>query len=189
MARKVRTTKKAGAPSSWRGIHQWFFIVVALIMGYLLSFFFDYSSLSEWVRHVKFRLDGRKVAGLHAPVTPVLPKPRFEFYTLLNHDASTTKKTSTVQEKPDVFIQARAQRQSTYLVQLAAFKQRDEADRLKAELILKGFQVSVSPSTQRDVIWYRVMVGPYSSMMDAEHAKDRLARSSRLTGIIRQLGV
>ena len=188
MVKKVRSTKKAGPTSSWQGMHQWVFIVVALIMGYFLSVFFDYLSLSEWVSQVQFKLAGGKVAGLHAPVTPVLPKPRFEFYTLLNHDATAAKTPPLVQDKPDVLLQ-RTQRQSAYLVQLAAFKQRDEADRVKAELILKGFQVNVSPSIQRDVIWYRVMVGPYSSMMDAEHAKNGLARSLRLTGIIRKVGV
>jgi len=188
MVKKVRTTKKAGPSSSWRGVHQWVFIVAALIVGYFLSVFFEYSSRSEWASYVQFKLIGDKVAGLHAPVTPVLPKPRFEFYTLLNHDAAIAKTTSMVRDKPDTFLQP-AQHQPAYLVQLAAFKQRDEADRVKAELILKGFQVNVSPSIQRDVIWYRVIVGPYSSMMDAEHAKNGLARSLRLTGIIRKVGV
>ena len=94
-----------------------------------------------------------------------------------------------MQDKPDAFLQAPGLSRAVYLVQLAAFKQRHEADRVKAELILKGFQVNVSESIQRDVVWYRVMVGPYSSMMDAEHAKKGLARSSRLTGIIRKVGV
>ncbi len=73
----------------------------------------------------------------------------------------------------------------TYLVQVAAFKARQDAEHMKGMLILKGFNVNVVPiSHQTKGIWYRVIVGPYANRALAQRAQESLARNERLRGMI-----
>ncbi len=73
----------------------------------------------------------------------------------------------------------------TYMVQVAAFKARQDAEHMKGMLILKGFNVTVVPiSHQTKGIWYRVIVGPYANRALAQKAQQTLARNERLRGMV-----
>lgn len=72
-----------------------------------------------------------------------------------------------------------------YLIQVAAFKVRQDAEHMKGMLILKGFSVSVVPIThQAKGVWYRVVVGPYANRVLAQRAQETLARNERLRGMV-----
>lgn len=73
----------------------------------------------------------------------------------------------------------------TYLVQVASFKARQDAEHMKGNLILKGFNVNVVPINHASKgNWFRVMVGPYSNRALAQKAQMDLARRERLRGMI-----
>jgi cell division protein FtsN len=73
----------------------------------------------------------------------------------------------------------------TYMVQVAAFKVRQDAEHMKGMLILKGFSANVVPvSHQTRGIWYRVVVGPYINRALAQKAQETLARNERLRGMV-----
>lgn len=72
-----------------------------------------------------------------------------------------------------------------YLVQVAAFKARSDAERMKGLLTLKGFDVSVVPvTTPTKGTWFRVVIGPYANRALAQRAQVNLARTERLKGMI-----
>lgn len=48
-----------------------------------------------------------------------------------------------------------------YLLQAGSFRQRADAERLRASLLLDGLQVSVSEANLSSGRWFRVYVGPY----------------------------
>lgn len=89
---------------------------------------------------------------------------------------------------PPVNTTAPAARQA-YLVQLAAFNRREDAERLKALLALRGFNASISTVAQQRVNWFRVAIGPFHSLPEAEKAQANVARSERIKGIIRKFEV
>ena len=76
----------------------------------------------------------------------------------------------------------------SFLIQIASFKNRQDAEKLKASLILKGFDVNVSMATQQQVNWYRVIVCPFSSRNEAQKTQSILARNERINGMIRKVG-
>lgn len=75
-----------------------------------------------------------------------------------------------------------------YLVQVASFKMRQDAEHMKGMLILKGFNVNVVPVSQARGNWFRVVVGPYSNRGLAEKAQVSLARNERLKGMVTSAG-
>lgn len=91
--------------------------------------------------------------------------PQFDFYTILpekNADEKTVaKKASSKSES------------QKYLLQVASVKSAEDASRLKAQLNLLGFSVSVSQPIAGSS-WYRVNVGPFKSQVEAEKQQKRL---------------
>lgn len=71
-----------------------------------------------------------------------------------------------------------------FLVQVAAFKARQDAEHMKGLLILKGYNVSVVPVTNNRGNWFRVVVGPYSNRISAQKAQMTLAKTERLRGMV-----
>ncbi len=71
-----------------------------------------------------------------------------------------------------------------FMVQVAAFKVRQDAEHMKGLLILKGFNVNVVPVTNAQGNWFRVVVGPYSNKTLAQQAQITLAKNERLRGMV-----
>lgn len=219
--RRRQTRQKSSMPK------QLFWLLASFLSGYLAATVFDFTSLSSWVNaNILAKHKGTKPGAEVAVKEPELPKPKFEFYTLLAKDRSTPvapaqPKPATVaqQVKPQAPQQpvavaqqaavpaatspqqaanavvvteskpvavANSSRES-YLIQIAAFKNRSDAEHLKASLTLKGFDVSVAATVQQQVSWYRVIVGPFGSRAAAEKAQLNLAQNERIKGMIRKM--
>lgn len=72
-----------------------------------------------------------------------------------------------------------------FLVQVASFKARQDAEHMKGSLILKGFGAYIIPvSHPVKGNWFRVVVGPYSNRGLAQQAQVTLAKNERLNGMI-----
>lgn len=96
------------------------------------------------------------VAG--EPEPKPVPKPRFDFYTLL------PERKIEVDVDPAEVTQTRASSESeTYLLQAGSFRQREDADRRRAELLLLGLEPSVEETNGDNGQWFRVYVGPFNS--------------------------
>ncbi|KTD02669.1 Sporulation domain-containing protein [Legionella geestiana] len=74
----------------------------------------------------------------------------------------------------------------TYVVQLAAFRNRQDAERLKASLTLRGMQASVTGVTQQNVTWFRVVIGPYASRDLAMRAQNAAFQTEKVRGMVRR---
>jgi cell division protein FtsN len=75
----------------------------------------------------------------------------------------------------------------SFLLQVAAFKTKPEADRMKATLILKGYNANLTAIYQQNTTWYRVIIGPFANRQLAQKAQITIARSERVTGMIRKV--
>lgn len=84
--------------------------------------------------------------------------------------------------KPVTTLPSRA----NYIVQVASFKARNDAEHMKGLLILKGFEVSVMPvTTPNQGNWFRVVIGPYPNRALAQKAQIILSKTERLNGMVR----
>ncbi len=140
-----------------------------------------------------------------------LPKPKFEFYTRLpkgdisqqhepmphntagisqqhtpmphNKAKKSLQNNVHVKHKPPSEIRMQAQH---YLIQVGAFKKVTDADKLRAELIIQGHSASVSQFKNTTTTWYRVEIGPFSSLTYAKKQQQAL-ESSHYNGLIKKI--
>lgn len=193
-------------------------MLLFFLLGYLTATVFDYESLSHWFSKTlknAYQDDKQPPTIAAAPKPKELPKPKFEFYTLLSNDnkhlttASNYAPRAPAPNKPVVVpdkalinpLQETLSNQSSslalnkepiirksgYLIQVAAFNKRQDAEKLKASLVLRGFDVSISNIAQRNITWYRVVIGPFNSRGDAEKAQINVAQNDHIKGMIRKI--
>lgn len=94
-----------------------------------------------------------------------------------------------VTDQPDVMpvqLAKTVQSAEHYTVQLAAFNNRVDAEKMKAALALKGFSVNIAVVEQNHIQWFRVNLGPFSNRGDAEEAQHAMAKRERISGMIRK---
>ena len=127
------------------------------------------------------------------PNTP--PKPVFDFYNMLPKQTIATPPapapitaiaqqpnpvTTTITPAPAAPIAAAnpisntstpTAPASSYLIQVGAYRNKDQARSMQARLLLLGLHPSISPA---DSGWYRVNLGPYNSVSTASNIRHKL---------------
>ena len=96
------------------------------------------------------------------------PKPQFHFFNLLPEQKI---------ELPDVKPLSHKRKMipiNQYLLQAGSFKNIEDADRRRAELILLGMDTAVSDTKGSNGRWYRVQVGPFETRSKLAKARSTL---------------
>ena len=109
-------------------------------------------------------------------------KPQFDFYSMLPQMDVPSKTITTnnketkspVQQKTDNLQTAKSPQKTFFILQAASFIQNNEAERMKAQLLLAGFDANIQVFLKDNKKWYRVMVGPFSDANDAHKEQKRL---------------
>jgi cell division protein FtsN len=101
------------------------------------------------------------------------PKPRFDFYKLLQESEQIVPATETVNdidkapEHPASNIE--------YILQVGSFPTSADADKLRAQLILLNLDAHIEPvEIHKGEIWHRVVVGPFDSQEKLASARSSL---------------
>jgi cell division protein FtsN len=119
-------------------------------------------------------------------------RPRFEFYQILPGEKEVTEK--DLRALPPVAATRPGSSPSSpkphsgdiYWLQAGAFSEEREADNLKAKIALTGLEAHVRPVTIPDKgTLYRVRLGPYQSLDDANRTKTTLSQNGVGAAIIR----
>ncbi|MFT6274822.1 MAG: hypothetical protein ACJAZ0_000911 [Halioglobus sp.] len=166
-ARRPRTTakKKSGSPKkSGSVISGWQWFGAGLLTGIFFSFIVYLGSLPP---DIQAGITTAQESTATAQKEP--PKPRFDFYTLL------PEQTMDVEIDPAEVVTARASKTSEFfLLQAGSFKQKEDADRRRAQLLLLGLEPNIEETNGDNGRWYRVYLGPFQS-------KSRLSKARSLT--------
>lgn len=128
----------------------------------------------------------------NTPTTTVTAAASVSPATQKNVSASISNTTPSVTPaekqnvaKAPVQSNASSTEKGKFLVQVASFKARKDAEQMKGSLILKGFGAYIIPvSHPVKGNWFRVVVGPYSNRALAQQAQVTLARNERLNGMV-----
>lgn len=110
-----------------------------------------------------------------APKTQVpeksVPKPRFDFYKLL-------EEREMIVETPDetrLMLQKQDTDKVEYLLQVGSFKKSEDADSVRAKLILLNMDAKVEKVTVKSgETWHRVIVGPFTNTSSMASARSTL---------------
>ena len=65
----------------------------------------------------------------------------------------------------------------SYYLQVGAFREVKEADRMRAKLAFLGFEAAIFKKNQKGNLFYRVRLGPFSSSEELNNVKQRLSDS------------
>ncbi|MWV12358.1 SPOR domain-containing protein [Pseudomonas sp. R-28-1W-6] len=138
---------------------------------------------------------------------PEAPKPKYDFYTLLPEsevivppealptekqaaeskpvtpeeaakiDAARAEALLNGQTPPPPPVVAKTPATTQFFLQAGSFRKQDDADKVRAQIILLGQNVQVESGTVREETWYRVLVGPYANREQLASAQKQLAGS------------
>ena len=116
---------------------------------------------------------------------PAVPKPRFDFYNDLPN-MEVLVPDEELDREPAAAPAAAAAAEARYLLQVGSFRRAADADRLKAQLALLGFEARVEMARvdggeQR----YRVRSGPYQGRDEVNRVRRRLAENGHQVIAIR----
>lgn len=104
----------------------------------------------------------------------------------VTHSVVNKAKIATATQQPVIARPVPQASGANFVVQVASFKARSDAEHMKGLLILKGFEVTVAAvSTPAQGTWYRVVIGPYPNRTLAQKAQVILAKTERLNGMVR----
>ena len=73
---------------------------------------------------------------------------------------------------------------ASFSIQAASFRNEDEADRLRASLLLKNIPATVDRSVVSGATWYRVRVGPFENLREAQAYRREFERTERMNTLV-----
>lgn len=149
-----------------------------------------YVSLEGWLGNE------RAASPTPVPKATEAPRPRFDFYTILPEmevvipeepptDAAAPR---AVLPPPAPAIDSTPPTARGYVLQAGSFRSASDADALKAQLALLGYEASVQTVSINQDTYHRVRVGPFASRDRADAARAQLAASAVSTILLRLKG-
>ena len=102
------------------------------------------------------------------------PKPRFDFYKLLQESETIVPASETLSaDKPEV-----TQDKIEYILQVGSFPSADDADKLRAQLILLNLDAHIEKvEIRKGELWHRVVVGPFDTQTALSSARSQLVNN------------
>ncbi len=105
-------------------------------------------------------------------------EPRFDFYTILPElEVFIPESEIQVSSRQKIKNNA-AKGDKQYLLQAGSFRNKDDAERLKATLALLGVQSSVQSVSIKNDAWHRVRVGPFNDGSSLQQTLDTLRKNN-----------
>ncbi|AFV00073.1 SPOR domain-containing protein [Simiduia agarivorans] len=158
--RKQPSKKKSDVPG-------WVWLFTGAVLGAFVMFLVY---LSDQPPAKQVAVAEAPKAETKAPEKTV-PKPRFDFYKLL-------EESEVVVETPEETRKQLAEQkteQVEYLLQVGSFKKAEDADSVRAKLILLNMDAKVEKVTVKSgETWHRVIVGPFDNTSAMANARSTL---------------
>lgn len=196
---KARKAPRRGASrattSARRGIPGWLWLVSGLVLGLFVAFLFQLEPGRDSVKR-------DRTPPVPAPQSAPAPKqpeqPRYDFYTLLPESevivpqrpvpevptppaAPSTPPTEARPETPTT-----AQPSTRFFLQAGSFRQRAEADRVRAQIIMLGMDVQLENAKLASGETWRVQVGPFPDRNSLDQAQKTLAGNGFTNLLVQQ---
>jgi cell division protein FtsN len=104
-------------------------------------------------------------------------RPKFDFYKILPGGEEPVTERELKEAAKTAKGQPEAAR-GVYFIQAGSFQNPADADNQKAKIAILGFESSVEPTALPDKgTWYRVRMGPYTSLEDLNRARRVLSQN------------
>lgn len=155
---KSRSSSNSGTPT-------WLWFVLGLILGaFGTSFYF----IKNPVVATAPKIEEKPKANNDTP------KPRFDFYKLLQESETIVPASETNQADKPLETTSNIE----YIIQVGSFPKAEDADKLRAQLILLNLDARVERvEIRKSEIWHRVLVGPFATQNALTTARTQLVKN------------
>ncbi|OGT19907.1 MAG: hypothetical protein A2V90_02280, partial [Gammaproteobacteria bacterium RBG_16_57_12] len=183
-------SKKKSPRGKGGGTPGWMYFAGGLFIGLLVAavFYFKSSSEAQDKTEVLKKLEivegkttatNKKSSSANNKTTAQHKeeKPRFDFYSILPKlevviPESELRDNKPAPGKPREMVSVK--QEGTYILQAGAFRQYEEADRVKAELAMLGIEAGIETVTiNNSEKWHRVRVGPFRDLNQLNKVRQR----------------
>lgn len=96
-------------------------------------------------------------------------KPDYDFYKLLEEQKVVVPKVESYKSTPKEDVNY------LYRLQVASFRSKEDAESLRASLILEGMQAYIQSTEVKGSTWHRIFVGPFDNRSNMNKVQDKLA--------------
>ncbi|MDG1579860.1 SPOR domain-containing protein [Pseudomonas sp. GOM6] len=184
----------------------WVWLACGLVIGGFFMFLFSLEPGRDEVKRAKPE-QAKKTVQQKPQAQPEANKPKYDFYTLLPEsevivppeaipdtpkppaqkpvtpeeaakiDAARAQAALNGETPPPPPVVAQAPLTTQYFLQAGSFRKREDADKVRAQILLLGQNVQVESGKVREETWHRVLVGPFASREQLGGAQKQLAGS------------
>lgn len=121
------------------------------------------------------------------------PKDNVNVKPMIKEATAVTEKSKPAIEVNKTMVIAESHqsfaKKGQYVVQLASFRYYSQAEKFKAKLLLKGFDVKIATVNRGSLQWYRVMLGPFGNQGEAQKAQISFQVREHMSGMVRPVDV
>ncbi|MCP8900729.1 SPOR domain-containing protein [Gilvimarinus xylanilyticus] len=184
-AKKKRPAAKKAAPKSQ--VPWWVWLFIGSVGGAFVMFLIYLAGVAPTNQS---KTSSQQAS--HAPTTAKpqpepepekkqeLPKPRFDFYTLLEESEEIVPAT----EPKETTEQKTREPAMEYLLQVGSFRRAQDAESLRAQLILLNLDARTEEVTIRgNERWHRVVIGPFDNQSRLAKTRSTLV-SNRYNALV-----
>lgn len=186
-AKKPRTQRPNSRPKKTApktNVPGWVWLFTGTVLGAFIMFLAYLSDLtpSPQANNLAQEITGNASKQASKPSENTMPKPRFDFYKLLKESEVVIPKSTETKA-----VEVKPQNKLEYLLQVGSFKNPNDADRLRAELILLNLNAKTEKVTVRNgETWHRVLVGPFTNSSKLAKARSVLASNNLNTLLLKR---
>lgn len=166
-----RGASRAQSAPRRKGIPGWLWLVSGLVIGLFVAFLLQLEPGRDSVRRSP---EPPKPATAPAQ-PPADPKPRYDFYTLLPESEVVAPQQPAPEAPTTAEPETKPATSVNYYLQAGSFRQRSDADQVRAQILLLGMDVKLENATINGNQWYRVQVGPFDTRDSLEQAQRTLS--------------
>ncbi|WP_439886535.1 SPOR domain-containing protein [Pseudomonas sp. MBLB4123] len=198
-----RGASRYKAPAK-KPVPAWIWLACGLAIGGFMTFLFSLEPGRDEIKRDKAE-QARNAKPAAKPSKPEPAKPKYDFYTLLPESEvivppqALEQPPATVEQKPvsaeeaakiDAAraeaalkgevpppppVVAKAPVTTQLFLQAGSFRRKDDAESLRAQIILLGQDVRVESGTVREEVWHRVLIGPFADRQQLTQSQKTLA--------------
>ncbi len=169
--RRKKTTKRR--VRKLKKLPNWSLLVIGLGIGVVLTVLLELlvyrvgspgTGLNTLFTRAEKRTSAASEKGASRTTPAELPKPKFDFYTILPEIETVLPEKDTLAETKTIKL-ATPEKNVSYVLQAASFASFEDADRLKAKLALNGLVTHIQKVTvEGKGEYHRVRLGPYDNV-------------------------
>ena len=178
---KRKTTRKAGQK---RPVPGWIILLSGVLTGLLLAVFIYVKGwVPEPIQNSQKPVPGvaqEAIKPVEDVSQTVSKKPDYDFYSVLPEMEVVIPKEELEQQA------ARDSNEYTYILQVASFKNRKDAEELKAKIAFSGQIAYIQAIDVNGTEWHRVRVGPFDSSREADKQKRQLEQGGHKALVLKE---